>query len=52
MPYLVELVKEVAKFEKSKLAKAETTEKDILPDAVGNYIYYFFKIIIFFLVKY
>ena len=38
MPYLAELVKEVAKFEKSKLAKAKTTEKDILPDSVGNYI--------------
>ena len=33
-----ELVEEVAKFEKSKLAKAKTMEKYILPNAIGNYI--------------
>ena len=38
MPNSAELVEEVAKFEKSKLAKAKTMEKYILPNSIGNYI--------------
>ena len=38
MSDLAEHVKEVEKFEKSNLSKINTVEKDVLPDADGNYL--------------